>query len=168
MGEYSRTVASARYAQVFCPLISVVSSIDQFDQHLKQTTDSARCLNFVPNAVHYGWRTAYYLNATSRTRRGGIVNYFRTKTGECQLGSYSSKLSLSTIDAMTEIVQYGVCLKEFLSTSATSARSSSCAHVDVHRLHEEVNIYGNDRYPDMDVVFKTFKPETMTSRCNLR
>lgn len=165
MGEYSRTLSKDRYAQVYCPLISVVSSVDQFNEHLKQDTDSARCLNFVPNAVHYGWRTAYYLNATTRTRRGGIVNYFRTKTGECQLGSYSTKLSLSTIEAMTEIVRYGVCLKEFLSTSV---RSPSCAQVDVQRLHEEVNIYGNDRYPDMDAVFKTFKPETSNTVCNQR
>ena len=187
MGNYLLTIHPHLMHQVYCPTFKYNATLQtlksaklQLESDLNKDADSKSCKEYIPAAVHYGWRTAGYLKTdqvvsekrgfyTGRNKTTWDAMYYRTSERETGIGKYTNKYSSRSIKLIEELLLYGTCLQYIINIDyyrqyndntnrnrkliCNEYLSSSNFTIS---LHEEHNIYGGIRQPSSATIKRLY------------
>jgi len=198
MGNYLLTFHPHLMHQVFCPIFHYNSTIQtlksaklQLEIDLNKDNDSKSCKEYIPAAVHYGWRTAGYLNTdqvisekrgfyTGKNKTTWNAMYYRNYEKQTGIGKYSNKYSSKTIKLIEELLLHGTCLQYIINIdyyrkyndNTNRNRKLICndylySSNFTISLHEEHNLYGGVRQPSINTIKKLYERDKPNRPCKI-
>ena len=202
IGNYLLTYQSHLMHQIYCPSFQYNASINtiqsamlQLENDLNKDDDSKGCKDYIPAAVHYGWRTAGYMktdHVISSDKKGfytGINKtlwdsmYYRHSTINTKgVGQYTNKYGSKTIKLIEELLVHGMCLQYFINKNNNNniivnnnkrrnikmiCDSYLLASNYTILLHEEHNIYGGVRQPSISTIVKKYTNDDPNRHCTI-
>jgi hypothetical protein len=199
IGNYLLTYQSHLMHQIYCPSFKYNASINtihqaklQLESDLNKDDDSKACKEYIPAAVHYGWRTAGYMKTDQFiSEKKGLYTginktlwddmYYRHPTSNTKgVGQYTNKYGNKTIKLIEELLVHGLCLQYLINKNnnnhdsimrrrSTKMICDSYLYISNNTilLHEEHNIYGGVRQPSISTIIDKYTNDNPNKQCTI-
>lgn len=117
------------------------------------------CHKWTSTGTHYGWRYCHYVGSCRADYEG--VMYYRRQNGGDFEEKFTNKYGIRTVDLIEEVIQYGVCYKQYLEDQTVLP---TCTHNMTRSVHWELLPYPADP-PKIEWMDAMFKPDPPNQVC---